>query len=104
MRVDAQNCQKRKHCPCGNLTPKYFVNMVCDSVLYGITCSMLTIETLRRTYKIFMKLTIKTAETVCEYRISTSDTKNVAFPRGVTQLSGISRGEAFFCPEFPRAK
>ena len=82
---------------------KYFVNRACDSPLHVITCSMLTTETLRRTYEIITKLIIKAAEIVCECRISRSD-KNLAFPRGVTQLSGIFSGKAFFCPEFPRVK
>ena len=53
------------------------------SPLHTITCSMLTTETLRRTYEIITKLIIKAAEIVCECRISRSD-KNLAFPRGVT--------------------
>ena len=61
----------------------------------------------KKRYERFTKLTIKTPEIVCACRIwniQGRSRKNKEFQRAVIELSGVSRGEVFFCPEFPRVK
>ena len=71
-RVDAQACQYRKHCSYSNRTPKYFVNLACNSPLHAKTCSILTKEVLEKVWKIYL-LTIKTPAIICACRMSKSN-------------------------------
>ena len=75
--------------------------MAYDSPLHVITCSMLTIETLRKTYEIFTKLTIKTAEIVCPCRISRSD-KKCGISKGCSTTSQNFKGKVTYL-ETPEA-